>query len=82
MSGGYRFRKAPRSLHRSGVHLDNVALVPASLLPIKAEWQAIANDLPRGQILIVLPCQATHQRVARSVASHLRAKGKHVKVLG
>jgi hypothetical protein len=76
-----RFTMPPRAPSRRGVKLDNVALVPASLLPFKAEWQAIANDLPRGQILIVLPWQAKPQRVAGVVAARLRMNGKHVTVM-
>ena len=77
-----RFTRSPRLFDRAGVHLDNVALVPASLLPFKEQWQAIANGLPHGVMLIVLPSQAKSQRVALSVASQLRAKGQHVKVMG
>jgi hypothetical protein len=51
-------------------------------LPKKAQWQAIANDLPRGDVLIVLPHHANPQRVARSIASLFRTKGKRVTMLG
>jgi hypothetical protein len=34
------------------VKLDNAVLVPASLLPFKAHWQRLANDLPPGEILL------------------------------
>ena len=30
----YRIKRPPRALRRPGVRLDNVALVPASLLPV------------------------------------------------
>lgn len=76
-----RFTGPPRGLTRRGVKLDNIALVPASLLPFKPEWQAIANELPDGETLIVLPAQAKQQRIARAVASQLREKGKHVRVM-
>ena len=33
---------------RSTVHLENIALVPTSLLPLKAGWQTLANSLPQG----------------------------------
>jgi hypothetical protein len=56
--------------------------MPASLLPFKAHWQRVANDLRRVDILIVLPDRAKQQHISRSVASLLRAKGKHVKVMG
>ena len=73
-----QFDRPPRGLTRRGTKLDNVVLVPASLLPFSAEWQAIASKLPRGDVLIVLPSQAKQQRVARFVASHLTGKGKRV----
>ena len=76
----FGFTRAPRDLSRRGVKLDNIALIPASLLPYKAYWQQVANNLPAGDILIVLPFQAKPQRIARSVASHLREKGNPVRV--
>jgi hypothetical protein len=33
--------------------LDNIALVPASLLPLKGTYQPIANRLPTGSVLCV-----------------------------
>src|SRR5689334_14231343 len=75
----YRFTRPPRRLTRCGVKLDNVALVPASLLRFKAEWQQVANRLPKGSFLICVP---QHQRLlGQRIVSHLRAKGKHVAVL-
>jgi len=61
--------------------MDNLALLPASLLPNKEHWQLIANGLPQGEILIAFPYQAKPQRVARCVASQLREKGTHVQVM-
>ena len=49
------WRRGLRALQRPQVRLDNIALVPAHLLPRKAAYQAIANALPRGDILLVLP---------------------------
>jgi hypothetical protein len=77
----YRLTRPPQAITRGGVKLDNVVLVPASLLPYKEHWQVIANDLPKGEFLIVLPCQAKPQIVAKSVASRLREKGMHVMVI-
>lgn len=50
---GAGFTRPPLGLRRA--KLDNLALVPASLLPFKAKWQRLANDLPEGNILIILP---------------------------
>ncbi len=76
----YRFRRPPRVLRKA--KLDNLALVPASLLPLKKHWQAIANDLPKGATLIILPERDNKQRRnCKKVAAHLRKKGREVKLL-
>ena len=69
----FRLSHPPRALRQPGVKLDNIALVPASLLPQKAAYQALANRLPPGELLVVLPPQETKQRqalkaVARALA--------------
>ena len=75
-------RRGPRALRRPQVQLDNIALVPAHLLPRKAEYQAIANELPKGDILVVLPPPASRERrTMERVAQLFRAKGRHVTVL-
>ena len=67
----------PQALRKA--KLDNLALVPASLLPYKAEYQAIANQQPPGSTLIVLPSSDKRQRTTlQHVASGLRAKGRTV----
>ena len=71
------FTPPPRALKRA--KLDNLVLVPASLLPYKAEYQAIANQQPPGSTLIVLPSSGNRQRsTLEHVASGLRAKGRTV----
>ena len=76
------WRRGPRPLRSPQVRLDNIALVPAHLLPRKAEYQALANDLPRGDILVVLPPPDSHERpTMERVAQLFRAKGRHVTVL-
>ena len=75
----YRFTRAPRAMRRRSVKLDNVALVPASLLPYKAQWQQLANELPEGSVLLCTAGLPRRQReIAVKVASHLRTKGKIV----
>jgi hypothetical protein len=61
--------------------LDNLALVPASLLPFKEQWQAAANALPTGSVLVYLPCHKKQRNVVRAVASQLREKGTQVRVV-
>ena len=76
------WRRGPRALRRPQVRLDNIALVPAHLLPRKAEYQALANELPKGDILLVLPPADSRERpTMERVAQLFRAKGRHVTVL-
>lgn len=70
----------PRALKRA--RLDNLALVPASLLPYKAEYQAIANRQPPGTTLVVLPVgDSLPRRTLELVASRLKAKGQPVAMI-
>ena len=76
------WRRGPRALRRPPVRLDNLTLVPASLLPRKADYEAIANDLPRGEVLLVLPPADSPERTTmQRVAQLFRAKGRHVTIL-
>jgi hypothetical protein len=75
-------RRGPRALRRPQVRLDNLTLVPASLLPRKADYEAIADDLPQGEVLLVLPPLDSPERTTmQRVAQLFRAKGRHVTVL-
>ncbi len=76
------WRRGPHALQRPQVQLDNITLVPAHLLPRKAEYQALANDLPRGDILVVLPPPDSRERATMErVAQLFRTKGRRVTVL-
>ena len=78
----YRFARPPRALRRRGVELDNVALVPASLLPYKGQWQALANRLPAGSILVCVPMREQKpRRPYLAVARTLRDKGVTVRAV-
>ncbi len=77
----YRFTRAPGTLRRKGVHLDNLVLVPASLLPVKAYWQRIANALPPGDMLLVVPRCDKQRRVVVAVARRLRERGTRVAMM-
>ena len=73
--------RSPRRLRQA--KLDNLVLVPGSQWPNKAEWQELANTLPHGSTLIVLPSQECPQpRTLQSVANSLRAKGLPVSCQG
>ena len=74
-----RWCRPPRALRRPEVHLDNIVIVPAHLLPCKTAYQAIANQLPRGAVLIVLPTADTpEKRLLQTAADRFKAKGRHV----
>jgi len=76
----YRLITPPPTLRRA--KLDNLALVPGSLLPYREQWQAIANSLPRGDVLIVLPSSdQPSNRTLQDLAARLQAKGRHVTIL-
>lgn len=74
------FTPPPRALKRA--KLDNLALVPASLLPYKAEYQAIANQQPPGTTLVVLPARdSLPRRTLERVATLMQEKGQPVTVI-
>jgi hypothetical protein len=76
------WRRGPRALWRPHVRLDNLTLVPASLLSRKADDEAIADRLPRGEVLLVLPSAGSpERRTMQRVAQLFRANGRHVTVL-
>jgi hypothetical protein len=76
----YRFTTPSRILR--GAKLDNLALVPANLLPFKSQWQAIANGLTRDGVLILLPSgQRPPRKILETVASLLKAGGHQVTTL-
>ena len=78
----WRPHHPPRARRRRGVQLDNIALVPGSFLPCKATYQAIANALPRGDVLLVLPTSDTpEKRLLEAAAAHLTAKGRRVRTI-
>ncbi len=78
MRNRYRFIRPPQAIRRSSVKLDNVALVPGNLLPFKSEYQEIANRLPKGGILIVLPQELGTRRVFEKTAVQLKNEGKRI----
>ena len=76
----YHFGRPPKALRKA--KLDNIALVPASLLFQKGKYQTIANNLPGEGVLI---CQANKKeqitRILEHVATFFRQKGHFVKTL-
>ena len=59
---GYRYRltNPPKALFKA--RLDNIAIVPASMLGLKALWQTAANTLPQGGVLLCHSQQNTRQK--------------------
>ncbi len=76
----YQLVEPPKAVRKA--RLDNIALVPASLLPKKGRYQTIANNLPQGGVLI---CQTDKkQRISRIlawVAGFLTEQGHVVRIL-
>ncbi len=73
----FRFNNPPVSLLKA--HLDNIAIVPASLLPFKSTWQEIANNLPQGSVLIChSPTNTKQKKLLDSISSDLISKGRSV----
>ena len=62
--------------------LDNIALVPASLLSSKdTTYQPLANRLPKGSILCVETASPRQKKILESVVSFLRNHGQQVYTL-
>jgi len=66
-------------MRRRGVRSDNILLVPANMLPSKGKWQRLANSLPEGDALLVVPKgDGRLRRPLRSIAIQLRKRGHRV----
>ena len=76
----YHIGKPPRAIRKA--KLDNIALVPASLLFKKGKYQTIANNLPGRGVLI---CQTEKKErishILEHVAAFLRKRGHFVRML-
>ncbi len=70
------------SRHEHGVRLGNITIMPASSLPFKHEWQAIARGLPKDGALLLVPQEETSlKRVLRCLVPQFRAQGRGVVVV-
>ena len=56
----YRFTRPPKALLKT--KLDNIAIVPASMLPFKTTWQKRANKLPKRGVLLCHSRKNTRQK--------------------
>src|SRR2546421_9340584 len=59
------------------VRLDNIALVPASLLPLKETYMSLANTYPTGSVLCIQGTQH-QQKIMEKVTSFFRDHGRSV----
>jgi hypothetical protein len=69
------FRRPPVTLRRA--KLDNLALVPGSMLPYMEQCQESANRLPKGAVLIVLPQDNEIQKHTMLLVAKLLANEGH-----
>ncbi len=81
MSLPYHIVEPPEAVKKA--RLDNIALVPASLLSRKDKYQTIANNLPGRGVLI---CETTNKKerithVLERVATYFRQRGHFVRTL-
>ena len=80
MKQQYRFTNPPKALRKA--KLDNIVLVPASALPFKAWYQKIANNLPKGSVLICHSGENTGQhKLLERVSSLFQQRGHVVTML-
>ena len=56
----YRFTKPPKALLKA--KLDNIAIVPASMLPFQKTLQKLINTLPQGAVFLCHAEENTRQR--------------------
>jgi len=71
----YRIGNPPRTLQKA--RLDNIALVPASLLPFKTQYQPLANQLPTGSVLCV-PGTQKQRTIMATVTKFFKDHGHSV----
>jgi hypothetical protein len=76
----YQIIRPPRAVRHA--RLDNIALVPASLLPKKGKYQTIANNLP-GQGVLLCQIDNTERitNILEHVAAFFRQRGHFVKTI-
>jgi predicted enzyme involved in methoxymalonyl-ACP biosynthesis len=73
----YQFTKSPKVLLKA--KLDNIAIVPASMLPFKETLQELINNLPEGGVFLCHAKKNTRQRkLLERVEEILRQHGHAV----
>jgi hypothetical protein len=77
MTQQYRFTNPPQALRKTT--LDNIILVPASALPFKAQYQKLANSLPKGSVLLGHSVKNRgQQKLLETVGTFFQKRGHRV----
>ena len=71
----YHFSEPPARLKKA--KLDNIALVPASLLPLKGTYQSVANSYPTGSVLCV-PGTIKQKKIVATISQFFWDHGRSV----
>src|SRR5947209_9097980 len=71
----YQLSEPPARLKKA--RLDNIALVPASLLPLKGTYQSLANTYPTGSVLCV-PGTIKQKKIIATITQFFRDHGRSV----
>jgi hypothetical protein len=75
---GYRFTNPPKALLNA--RLDNIAIVPASMLPLTQTLKEKVNTLPKGGVFLCYAQENTRQRkILERVKETFREHGHVVK---
>ena len=77
---GYRYRltRPPKALLKA--RLDNIAIVPASMLPLTETLKEKVNTLPQGGVVLCYAAENTRQRkLLERVGETFRLHGHAVK---
>src|SRR5438128_8176197 len=74
----YSFSEPPQALKKA--RLDNIALVPASLLFQKDTYMPLANTLPTGSVLCI-PQTQRQKTILTHVATYFKERGHQVLTL-
>ena len=73
----YQFTKPPKAILKA--RRDNIAIVPASMLPMKETLQELINALPQGAVFLCHAEENTRQRkVLERVEETFRQQGHAV----
>ncbi len=75
----YRLTDPQRAIRNA--RLDNIALVPASLLFQKERYKTEVSRLPAGSVLICTPAFQKQRQALAKVAEYFRALGHLVKTI-